>query len=225
MLTGRPRRETLTRRLAFLATAGLAIAALPAAGHAGVSFCGGHGVCANISAPTVIGTGAKTCVLKPGADCRGVVHRWGVEHHGNLRKAKFTKADLRGADFRGADLRGADFRGAKLRHADMRGASLRGARLGPVGTVRPRENGNGISCGLNCEGADMSYMDLQDIDLSHANLVYATILGSNLTGANLSYANLSYAILTGSTVTGWDITGVTWGDTVCPNGYQTYGPC
>ncbi len=47
---------------------------------------------------TTIGTGTKTCVLGPGADCRGVVHRWTVEHHGNLRKAKFTRADLRGAN-------------------------------------------------------------------------------------------------------------------------------
>ena len=102
------------RTTAILATAAFGLA-IPASGLAEVT--------------TTIGTGKKTCVLKPGADCRGVVHRWGVEHHGNLRKAKFTKADLRGADFRGADLRGADFRGAKLRHADLRGASLKGARL------------------------------------------------------------------------------------------------
>lgn len=204
------------RNLPVLVTAAATLA-LPAAGLAG-------GVGAGLPiAP--IGTGAKTCVLKPGADCRGVVQRWTVEHHGNLRGINLRRADLRGADLRDADLRRADLRGAKLRHADLRGASLRGARLGPAGTVRPRENGNGLSCGFNCEGADMSYMDLRGVDLSHANLVYTTILGSNLTGANLSYANLSYAILTGSTVTGWNTTGVTWGDTVCPDGYQTYGAC
>ena len=32
----------------------------------------------------VIGTGAKTCVLQAGADCRDVVHR-GLEFHGNLK--------------------------------------------------------------------------------------------------------------------------------------------
>ena len=104
------------RTTAILVSA-IAGAALPASGQAGVSFCGGHGVCAGPAPPTTIGTGKKTCALKPGADCRGVVHRWGVEHHGNLRKAKFTKADLRGADFRGAKVRNADLGGAKLKGA------------------------------------------------------------------------------------------------------------
>ena len=196
--------------ISTLAIATLTLA-IPAAGFAGPS--------------TTIGTGTRTCTLAPKADCHGVVHRWTVEHHGNLRGINLRRADLRGADLRGADLRRADLRGAKLRHADLRGASLRGARLGPITTARPRENGNGISCGFSCEGADMSYMDLRGVDLSHANLVYTTIVGANLTGANLSYANLSYAILTGSTTTGWNVTGAIWGETVCPDGYQTYGPC
>ena len=115
------------RTTAILATAALGLA-IPASGLANVS--------------TTIGTGKKTCVLKPGADCRGVVHRWTVEHHGNLRKAKFTRADLRGADFKGADLRNADFRGAKLRHADFRGANLKGARFGAPGPNRRRVNQN-----------------------------------------------------------------------------------
>ena len=141
-----------------------------------------------------LGTGAKTCVLGPGADCRGVVHRWTVEHHGNLRKAKFTKADLRGADFRGADLRGADFRGAKLRHADLRGARLKGARFDVVKQRGKTTNGipwrvpvPGPSCDPNCSGAD----------LQHAILINANLTGANLTGANLTGANLTGANLTG----------------------------
>ena len=101
--------------------------------------------------PKTIGTGAKMCVLKPGADCRGVVHRWTVEHHGNLRKAKFTKADLRGADLRGADLRGADFRGAKLRHAELRGANLKGARFhAPPGAGVPGARSWSRRCWRSC---------------------------------------------------------------------------
>jgi len=44
------------------------------------------------SQSTTVGTGTKRCVPEPGADCRGVVERWTVEHHGNLRNAKSTGA-------------------------------------------------------------------------------------------------------------------------------------
>ena len=141
---------------------------------------------------TTIGTGAKTCVLGPGADCRGVVHRWTVEHHGNLKKAKFTRADLRGADFRGADLRGADFRGAKLRHADLRRANLKGAWFhAPPGAGKqeygsPQTFGDPMWCSPHCPGAD----------LSHAQFVESWLVDGNFAGANLSFANLMNAWLT-----------------------------
>ena len=152
-----------------------------------------------------LGTGAKTCVLGPGADCRGVVHRWSVEHHGNLRKAKFSKADLRGVDFRGADLRGADFRGAKLRHADLRGAKLKGARFHAPPGARKQSNQT-PSCSPSCQGADLSHAnltvaELEGANLTSANLSNAILTGADLTnaylnGANLNYANLSNAVLT-----------------------------
>jgi len=201
---------------------------------------------------TTIGTGAKTCTLKPGADCRGVVHRWTVEHHGNLRKAKFTKADLRGADFRGADLRGADFRGAKLRHADFRGANLKGARLDVVKRVGKGANGApGPSCYPNCQGADLTRAqlgfadlpggdltgaDLSYADLSNANLTNANLTGANLTGADLSFANLTRANLTRAnfirpnftstiSTTAADLSTAVWNNTTCPNGTVTSTGC
>ena len=140
---------------------------------------------------TTIGTGAKTCVLGPGADCRGVVHRWTVEHHGNLRKAKFTKADLRGADFRGADLRGADFRGAKLRHADLRGAKLKGARFDAPPKAGKQEYG-----GMDWGDPDRCWPHCPGADLSHAQFVETQLVDGNFAGANLSFANLMNAWLT-----------------------------
>ena len=178
--------------LAVLAAVGLAVAAP-------VAIAGQQS--------TTIGTGAKTCVLKPGADCRGVVHRWTVEHHGNLRKAKFTGAHLHGADFRGADLRGADFRGAKLRHADLRGANLTGARLHVPPKARKQANQT-PSCAPTCPGADLSHANLRSAilpgaNLSSANLSYADLRSANLSnaylnGANLVSADLSNAILDGA---------------------------
>ena len=186
------------RTLAALAAVGLSVAAP-------VALAGQQS--------TTIGTGAKTCALGPGADCRGVVHRWGVEHHGNLRKAKFTKADLRGADFRGADLRGADFRGAKLRHADLREARLTGARFDAPPTGGKRANGaNTPSCAPNCEGADLSYAYLSDArlanaDLAGANLSYANLSGALLVNAKLTSASLNFADLAGASLISANLTG------------------
>jgi len=183
------------RTLAALAAVGLAVAAP-------VALAGQQS--------TTIGTGAKTCVLGPGADCRGVVHRWTVEHHGNLRKAKFTKADLRGADFRGADLRGADFRGAKLRHADLREARLTGARFGHARRNGKRATQSLPPCGLFCEGADLAGAYLQNANLANAsffnaNLTFATLDGANLTNARLNGADLSGATLIGANLTRADL--------------------
>ena len=161
-----------------------------------------------------IGTGKKTCVLKPGADCRGVVHRWGVEHHGNLRKAKFTKADLRGVDFRGADLRGADFRGAKLRHAEFRGANLKGARFHAPPTAR-KQASQTPSCAPSCQGADLTGANLTSAGLTKANLSGANLTSAFLGNADLNLANLRNALLAGAI----------WMYTTCPNGTVTSTGC
>ena len=171
-----------------------------------------------------IGTGEKTCVLKPGADCRGVVHRWTVEHHGNLRGAKFTKADLRGVDFRGADLRKADFRGAKLHHADFRGARLKGARFDVPPGAAKRANGVAVPPGSPpcppCQGANLAGAMLQGADLEWANLTFANLTSAYLVSANLTRANLDSADLTLAI-----LNGITWLKTVCPDGSVTSTGC
>ncbi len=181
------------RTTAILATAALGLA-IPASGLAdGTSKTVLVG-----DQSTTIGTGKKTCVLKPGADCRGVVHRWTVEHHGNLRGAKFTKADLRGVDFKGADLRKADLRGAIFRHADLRDANLKGARMSWL--PRRARSAHQIVApdGIPvtnpaCAGADLTNDYSYGIDLGGGLLGGAQLEGANLSGANLSGANLDGA--------------------------------
>jgi len=157
---------------------------------------------------TSVGKGTKRCVPEPGADCRGVVERWTVEYHGDLRKAKFTGAVLHGADFRGADLRGADFRGAKLHHADLRGANLKGARFDKVKqTGKNTKQGctvANLALGLqptDCQGANLSYANLTGALLFGANLTGTNLTGTNLTGALLFGANLTNARLIGANLT------------------------
>jgi uncharacterized protein YjbI with pentapeptide repeats len=172
----------------------------------------------------IIGTGAKTCVLGPGADCRGVVQRWGVEHHGNLRRAKFTRTDLRGADFRGADLRGADFRGAKLRHADLRGANLKGARFGVVKRVGKRANQFCAAC--DSGRFALRSGDLTGANLANANLQGATFFYSTFTNVSLQGANLGRAWLQGATFKGSNLAGASLSKAVLncsgPNGCESY---
>ena len=171
------------------------------------------------SQSTTVGKGTKQCVPEPGADCRGVVERWTVEYHGDLRKAKFTGAVLHGADFRGADLRGADFRGAKLRHADLRGANLKGARFDPVKRTGKNTKQNTPSCVNNsCAFADLSYANFTDAYLSGVVFAYADLSYVNFTSAGVYDAEMGYANMTGVTLWG-SVWGGSYGcSTVTPSG-------
>ena len=135
-----------------------------------------------------IGSGKKTCVPGPAANCSDVVHKWKFEHHGDLRGANFSKAKLHGADLRGARLDKANFRGAVLCHAHLHDASLVGADFSKA--IRPKKLVK--LCAVDCEefGADLSYANL-----SYAILSDAILFTSNLTGANLNNADLSRAEL------------------------------
>ena len=193
-----PLEEPFLRRLPILITASLAAAALPAVGYG--------------AAPsTTIGTGAKRCVLAPGADCRGVVDRWTIEHHGNLRRIRFARARIVGADFRGADLRGADFRGGTFRHVDLRGARLDGARFSSLPRRGKRANQpQGCSLGgcdvtvvtsIRAEGAALPMADMSCGQLYCAPgtgplFENAQFSGANLLGANLSGATTNQSVQT-----------------------------
>ena len=173
---------------------------------------------------TTLGTGNKSCTLKPGADCSRVVHKWTAEFHGDAHGAKFTRADLRGADLRGADLRGADFRGATLRHADLREANLKGARFGLVTRVGKRANQSCAACG---NGQFMlGAGDLTGANLANASLQGATFFYSKFTNVNLQGANLGGAWLQGATFNGSNLAGASlskaWLNCPGPNGCETY---
>jgi len=131
-----------------------------------------------------IGSGSKTCVLGPKANCKGVKARWGVRFHGNLRRANLQQADLRGADLRGANLQGANLRGARLDHADLTEANLGGVKAGPPPGTRKRANAT-ASCLPNCQGAQFT----------DSTLTYANLAGGNFTDANFELATLSHSTL------------------------------
>ena len=206
------------RTTAVLATAALGLA-IPASGLAqGTTGMGAGAGMGTVARPdgggarsTTIGTGRKTCVLRPGARCRGVAQPWAVEYHGPLQRAKFTKADLQGANFRGADLSGADFRGANVRLADFRGANLQGARFDTL-VYNSRAWQDRTWCAPYCGSADLFGANLRDANLTTAslagaNLTGASLINANLTGSNLMMANLTASNLLAANLSGANVSG------------------
>lgn len=152
-----------------------------------------------------------------------------LKHHAKCAGIDLSGRDLRGvklhhADLRGANLEGADLRGASLRHANLRGARLRGAKL----HHHPRRGRGARStpaCSPNCQGADLSHVDLTNAQLAGADLRYANLTSANLTGAELRSANLAYANLTSATLTGADFTGAANCTTASPAGVLAGAGC
>ena len=152
---------------------------------------------------TTVGTGSKTCEPSHHADCSGVVHKFGVEHHGVLHHANFRGSAMHHADFSGAILHHADFRGSKLHYTDFSGANLKHAKFG----VLPKRGGNvkqaqeGPSCNPTCDSATLFSANFSGANLGYANFNYANLTSANLTGANLASANLTNAYLPSANLT------------------------
>ncbi len=181
-----------------------------------------------------IGKKGNTCVLEPGADCRGVKEKWTASHNGYAKQANLSNAKLPGADFRGmnapkaklnnANLNHAQMNGVKLskgklkstslKHSQLRGADLSGAKFGPVKKAKSkgRQLRANPKCGKKCRGANLEFADLSDADLSDADLTDANLEWSNLSDADLSDAdltdaNLQFADLMGADLIDADLTG------------------
>ena len=88
---------------------------------------------------TTIGTGAKTCVLKPGADFRGAKLRHAEFRGANLKGARLDAPPKAGKQANGNEgqpappcapkCQGADLASADLFNANLNGANLNGADL------------------------------------------------------------------------------------------------
>jgi len=102
--------------------------------------------------------------------------------------------------------------GSNLRNLDLSGVNLMGVSL-------PNES----LVGDNLTNANLSNSNLQGANLNGdpltgANLTGASLIGTNLQGANLQGANLTNANFGGATLKAASLGGVTWSNTVCPDG-------
>ena len=148
-----------------------------------------------------LGSGAKTCTPKPGANCAGVKARGKFEFHGNLSRinlkgarlvgANLSGANLYRANLAGADLRGANINGAFLQNANLKGAKLSGRKLAAKAAAPPPNPNTDACFGVeyaNMVGADISYANLSGSVADCVALAVATSRYTNFQGASLAYA-------------------------------------
>jgi hypothetical protein len=72
--------------------------------------------------------------------------------------------------------------------------------------------------GCDLAGVALKLTNLSDANLTDANLTGADLLGANLTGADLTGADLTDANLEFADLNGVPLVGVTWSNTICPDG-------
>ena len=80
-----------------------------------------------------------------------------------------------------------------------------------------------VSGQVDFANADLSHRNLRDVNLSGAILTGANLRFSDLAGGFLPNANLTNANLRGADLRHADIAGVTWSNTICPDGTNSNG--
>ena len=110
--------------------------------------------------------------------------------------------DLTSAELKGANLSYANLFSAQMNLVNLTGANLNYAKLD----------------GVNLYFADMSNADLSSAILGNADLTNAILVEANLTDVLMTNADLTNANLYDAILTNAQIDGVTWSNTICPDG-------
>jgi uncharacterized protein YjbI with pentapeptide repeats len=155
------------------------------------------------STATSIGEMVSNC----GSSLQGCSLQGGDLAGANLAGQNLSGDNLTGTDLQGANLQGAALPGTNLKTTNLQGANLAGANV----------------AGSNLMGANLAGADLAGTNLSGGNLKGDSLKGANLTNANLKNDNLQGADLSGANLhgaitSGANLQGITWSNTVCPDG-------
>ena len=197
-----------------LAGANLVGANLARADLSGADLTGADLTDANLDGVQASGVDLSSAILW-GTSVRTADLSDAVITDASIRDATFDATDMSGAELNGtvitatslaaADLSDVDARAIDFTSTTLTGATLAGAEL---------------SASI-LDGKDLSGMSLRDTDLTGAHLVGARLVRTNLTNADLTDATLRKADLSHSLQDG-----ITWDNTVCPDGHVTTGvPC
>ncbi len=133
-----------------------------------------------------------------------------------------------GSNLSGCDLQRKDLQYKNLSETVLEDALLIDTNLDNANLTRAILSNTNLSntrlAGANLSGADLKNtsfdgnLTLIRTNFSKANLKFADLSGTNLSNAILLGANLTDANLLNADLTGADVLGVTWGNTICPNG-------
>ncbi|MED5350349.1 MAG: pentapeptide repeat-containing protein [Candidatus Thermoplasmatota archaeon] len=133
-------------------------------------------------------------------------YRYSNLSHAYIEDTNLSHSDLSFANLSYANLMYSNLSWTNLQRSEMQYADLHAANLGCA-----------ILYDTNLTGADLSYAVVShasciftwdEVDLSHADLSYANLSNLHIEESNLSHADLTHA----------DLTGVSWDDTICPDG-------
>ena len=133
-------------------------------------------------------------------------YRYSNLSHAYIEDTNLSHSDLSFANLSYANLMYSNLSWTDLQRSEMQYADLHAANLGCA-----------ILFDTNLTGADLSYAVVShasciftwdEVDLSHADLSYANLSNLHIEESDLSHADLSHA----------DLTGVSWDDTICPDG-------
>jgi Pentapeptide repeats (8 copies) len=72
--------------------------------------------------------------------------------------------------------------------------------------------------GANLSAANLFRANLSGVNMADANLSGVNLQEANLSGARMAFANLSGARMGFANLSGANLGGVTWSDTICPDG-------
>jgi uncharacterized protein YjbI with pentapeptide repeats len=140
--------------------------------------------------------------------------------YANLSGANMSSENLIGANLVSADLAKVNLTDTSLLSANIQGANLAGATLSGVqsGSIdgEPTSlpvNWSLIDGYLMGPGADLVSADLDGAAIDNADLADATLYLATFVGTSFANSNLRLAYLDGA-----NLTGVTWTDTICPDG-------
>lgn len=124
---------------------------------------------------------------------------------GNLSGKNYSGANLSGQNISGANLSNGIFNNVNFSNANLSGAN--GSR--------------GSYGGSNFMSANLAGGNFSRADFTGANLTSANLTGANVSNANFTNVNLTGANLTGANFHGTTMTGVTYANTICPNGQNS----
>ena len=194
----------------------------PSANLAGANLAGAH------LAGVALGGGATVCP-PPGFVCFG-------------GGADLSNSNLSGADLSGANLGGlpsgvsgsasasANLTGANLTSVDFTGISLRGISLTGVNLTQTKLAGALLgqtsSGGITGVPANLpptwilvrGYLVGPGASFSNVDFTGADLRGSTLAGSSFFFSNLTGANLSGVSFVGAQSMGITWSNTICPDG-------